>query len=106
MGIVLTDNNKVREMIVPQCVPCPLNTYQEHVGGAQCMPCPPDHDTLGMGSTSRDDCIGMLIHFASIYFHMQLVKIRTFKVSIYVLAMYHIRKKFHCLKILASIGKN
>ena len=69
--VLVTDtrvvNDQVRVEVVPRCAPCPLNTYQEHVGGAQCQSCPLDHITITTGSTSRDNCIGMYFNHIQSY---------------------------------------
>ena len=42
---------------VPRCGPCPLNTYQNQVGGS-CVACPDNHITFSTGVQSIDQCIG------------------------------------------------
>ena len=52
----LVDGSIVRKL-VPTCIPCPLNTYQDTFGGAHCIACPEGHITLAVGATSSDQCI-------------------------------------------------
>ena len=43
---------------IPRCSPCPLNSYQNIVGGGQCRPCPVNHITFITGAVSVDQCTG------------------------------------------------
>ena len=51
------DGESVTER-VPRCAPCPLNTYQDKVGGERCILCPFNHFTFSTGAKSEDECIG------------------------------------------------
>jgi hypothetical protein len=42
---------------VPQCVPCPVGTYQERPGQTFCVSCLESSTTIGTGSNSRDSCL-------------------------------------------------
>lgn len=44
---------------VPRCAVCPLNTYQNQVGGEECIPCPDNHITNSSGAKFVKDCIGI-----------------------------------------------
>lgn len=60
--VLVTENRVVDGQlvveVVPRCSACPLNSYQDKVGGGDCKLCPLDHITLMRGSTSSKDCIG------------------------------------------------
>ena len=43
---------------VPRCSPCPLNTYQDIIGGGMCRPCPVNHITFATGAVSVQQCTG------------------------------------------------
>ena len=43
---------------VPRCSPCPLNTYQDIIGGGMCRPCPVNHITFVTGAVSVEQCTG------------------------------------------------
>lgn len=49
----------IREL-TPVCTPCPENTYQDTVGGGDCIPCPSNHITLNTGAKSLNECIGKI----------------------------------------------
>lgn len=52
-----SNGHTIIEMI-PRCTPCPLNTYQDELGGAMCILCPQNSFTFSTGSKSQDECIG------------------------------------------------
>ena len=43
---------------VPRCSPCPLNTYQDIIGGGMCRRCPVNHITFVTGAVSVQQCTG------------------------------------------------
>jgi hypothetical protein len=42
---------------IPQCVPCPVGTFQEMAGQTSCISCFGTATTVGTGSNSRDNCL-------------------------------------------------
>ena len=51
-----TEGQTVRENI-PRCAPCPLNTYNDKIGGKECVSCPEGHVTLSNGAITEEQCI-------------------------------------------------
>lgn len=51
-------NGRIVAEVIPECVGCPLNTYQDKVGGPECIPCPSNHVTLTTETKTVTDCIG------------------------------------------------
>uniref|UniRef100_A0A1X7VVY4 Uncharacterized protein n=1 Tax=Amphimedon queenslandica TaxID=400682 RepID=A0A1X7VVY4_AMPQE len=44
------------EELVPQCLECPVGTYQENEGQSDCVSCPANYSTSRTGSVSVSDC--------------------------------------------------
>ena len=45
---------------VPECIPCPIGSYEPRVGSDECITCPEFRTTSSQGATSREQCTGML----------------------------------------------
>ena len=50
------------EELVPQCLECPVGTYQENEGQSNCVSCPANYGTSRTGSASVSDCKGIALY--------------------------------------------
>lgn len=53
-------NGEYIEEQFPQCMECPVGTYQQNEGQSNCASCPVNQSTSRLGSKSNTDCQGML----------------------------------------------
>ena len=59
----MTDIGEGRFIVeeMPQCVECPVGTYQQWKGTTECTRCPEFTSTLSAGAMTAGACVGMYL---------------------------------------------
>ena len=63
--MTLTDlgNGQFGREEMPQCLECPIATFQDEIASESCESCPELHSTLSMATKKDTDCLSKALEF-------------------------------------------